>query len=149
MTTSLEATFMYYWRIFAQDMSVPTAQYKFHPKRRWKLDYAFVKKKVGIELQGAGGVGYGRRIYCHRCGAIVHARKKDGSPGKELRVPYPSHGKGAMLAKDAEKNMHAILLGWHIVYITPRMLIERNSEQTIGMVVKILEQGDTDEPRRT
>lgn len=139
MTTNLEATFLYYWRIFAQGLPDPIPQHMFHPKRKWRLDYAFVQNKVGIELQGAGAGGYGRRIQCHRCRAVVRARKKDGSPGKELRVPYPSHATGSKNDADANKNIGALLMGWRIVYITPGLLTESKAEKTIATVVRILD----------
>ena len=27
-------------------------EYRFHPTRKWRLDFAYVEKKIGIELQG-------------------------------------------------------------------------------------------------
>jgi hypothetical protein len=31
----------------------PTPEYKFHPVRKWRFDYAFVNEKIAIELNGA------------------------------------------------------------------------------------------------
>ena len=43
-------------------------EYKFHPERRFRLDFAFLTQKVGVEIQGgtwiagrhSGGVGFER-----------------------------------------------------------------------------------------
>lgn len=32
--------------------NTPEAEYKFHPKRKWKFDFAFVHHKVAIEIEG-------------------------------------------------------------------------------------------------
>ena len=99
--SDLEATFLFYWRALAPEgLSEPVSQYPF---LNYKIDFAFPEAKVAIELDGSGGGGYGRRIKCHNCGAIVRARKKDGSPGRELRVPYPSHGSKKNTDRDAKK----------------------------------------------
>jgi len=34
------------------DMPVPVKQYRFAPPRRWKFDFAYVDKKIGIECNG-------------------------------------------------------------------------------------------------
>jgi len=36
-----------------------TAEYRFHPKRRWRFDYAIIDHKVAIEIEG-GVWEYGR-----------------------------------------------------------------------------------------
>lgn len=33
-------------------LPLPVAEYKFHPTRRWKLDYAFVDHKLALEVEG-------------------------------------------------------------------------------------------------
>jgi len=30
----------------------PEREYKFHPKRKWKFDFAWVEKKVALEVEG-------------------------------------------------------------------------------------------------
>jgi very-short-patch-repair endonuclease len=34
-------------------LPVPVAEYKFHPTRRWRFDYALPDKSIGIEVDGA------------------------------------------------------------------------------------------------
>lgn len=31
----------------------PTAEYKFHPTRRWRFDWAFIEDKIAVEQEGA------------------------------------------------------------------------------------------------
>jgi hypothetical protein len=33
------------------------AEYKFHPTRRWKIDYAYPEKKLAVEIEGAVWTG--------------------------------------------------------------------------------------------
>lgn len=36
-----------------EKMPVPEAEFKFHPTRKWRFDYAYPKLKIGIECDGA------------------------------------------------------------------------------------------------
>ena len=101
--SELEEAFLYYWRLLANDLPEPATQYKFHPERRWPLDFAWPELKISVEINGAGGGGYGNPIICHACGARVHARLKDGGIGKELRLGDPSHSSADGQKRDAEK----------------------------------------------
>lgn len=31
----------------------PTPEYRFHPTRKWRIDYAFVDQRVALEVEGA------------------------------------------------------------------------------------------------
>jgi hypothetical protein len=39
------------------NLPAPVAEYKFHPSRKWRLDYAWPDLRCGVELHGGG---YGR-----------------------------------------------------------------------------------------
>jgi very-short-patch-repair endonuclease len=41
----------YYWT--ANNLPVPTAEYKFHPSRRWRIDYCYPDILLAIEIEGA------------------------------------------------------------------------------------------------
>lgn len=116
--TDLEAMFDYYWRIVAQDYPQPVSQYHFG---RWVIDKAWPEYKISVELNGGAGGGYGRPVVCHNCGVKVRAKKADGSPGRELRLPYPSHGgKGA--ERDAIKSNELQANGWVTLTLTSQQL---------------------------
>jgi len=138
--SELERSFETYWRSFApsslRDVLVP--QYRFHDVRKFRIDFAIPDQKIGIELNGAGGGGWGRTIRCHACGALVRARNKNGSLGKALRVAYPSHAKGDMTLKDAEKVNLLTSMGWRIFIITPHLLSD-NPQAVIGQIVEVAE----------
>ena len=39
--------------LIALKLPIPEKEYKFHPKRRWRLDWAFVDAKLAVEQEGA------------------------------------------------------------------------------------------------
>jgi len=39
------------WQMDASKLEY-TSEYRFDPKRRWRLDFAFVQRKIGIEVEG-------------------------------------------------------------------------------------------------
>ena len=50
--SDLEAGFLTWWHRFAPGAPEPTAEHRFHPTRRWRLDFAFIESKVAVELDG-------------------------------------------------------------------------------------------------
>lgn len=38
--------------IAALGIEKPVKEFRFHPKRRWKFDYAWPKKKIALEYEG-------------------------------------------------------------------------------------------------
>lgn len=52
MSSSLERTFAYWWSLLADDLPEPATEYKFHPRRKWRFDVAFVDARVYVELDG-------------------------------------------------------------------------------------------------
>lgn len=74
----------------------PISEYKFHPKRRWRMDYAFVEKKISIEIDGGAWMS-------------LHGKKS-----------RHFHGNGAIL--DMEKHSAAAELGWKILRYPPNKI---------------------------
>ena len=60
----------------AHGLTVPTAEYPFHPTRKWRLDFAWVNERVGLEVDG--GIWTRGR---HNRGAGWH---KDAEKRREL-----------------------------------------------------------------
>lgn len=55
MKSSLERTFDTLWRqqqLMGNDLPDPIPEYRFHPKRRWRFDYAWPEYLVAVELEG-------------------------------------------------------------------------------------------------
>ena len=64
------------------------------PKRKWRIDYAWPDKKVGLEVDGGVWMKGGGR-----------------------------HTRGSGWMKDTEKLNEAAALGWRIVRVTPAQLL--------------------------
>ena len=65
----------------------PEREFKFHPKRRWRFDFAFPLEKIAIEVQG---------------GIFM---KKSG------------HNSGIGILQDYEKYNNAVISGWRVLQI--------------------------------
>jgi hypothetical protein len=50
MPSTLEATFGYLLRAIAPDLPDPVTEYRFHPTRRWRMDFAWPAHQVAVEL---------------------------------------------------------------------------------------------------
>lgn len=36
----------------SEGLTTPTPEFKYHEKRRWRIDYAFVEHKIALEVEG-------------------------------------------------------------------------------------------------
>lgn len=71
----------------------PEAEFRFHPTRRWRFDFAWPNEKLAVEVQGgAFMVGGGR------------------------------HTRGGGFRKDAEKFSEAAILGWRVIHVLPEQM---------------------------
>lgn len=68
-------------------------EHRFHPVRRWRFDWADVEKKIAIEIEGVSYSGPGTR-----------------------------HQRGIGIENDAEKYNTAVIDGWAVLRLTPRMV---------------------------
>ncbi len=68
-------------------------EYRFHPKRRWRFDFALIPQKIAVEVDG-----------------LVYGNRKGG------------HQTAQGFENDREKDIHAMLLGWKVVRVTPSMV---------------------------
>ena len=46
------ALFLHYWKLLFPLDPVPVAEYRFHPVRKWRFDFAFVDQRVAVEVEG-------------------------------------------------------------------------------------------------
>ena len=58
--SKLEQKFLEAWELFGFEGGEPVREYRFHPTRKWRLDFAWPKFKVGVELDGYGPAHYSR-----------------------------------------------------------------------------------------
>lgn len=72
----------------------PLEQYKFHPERKWRLDFAFPDELVAVEIDGG-----------------IFAAENGEEAGK--------HARGAGRCKDMEKRNAAAELGWLVLNYGP------------------------------
>lgn len=76
-------------------------EYKFHPTRKWRFDFAILSERIAIEFEGG--------IY----------------------LPKARHTSSVGYIKDVEKYNTAVLLGWKILRYTAKDLAVRNGEYKI------------------
>lgn len=71
----LERTFLVHLR--AAGLPEPETEHRFHPKRRWRFDFAFPESRIAVEVEGgtwAGGrhtTGKGFQKDCEKYNAAV------------------------------------------------------------------------------
>lgn len=93
-------------------LPAPVQEYRFHPSRRWRFDYAWVGRwecspDVALEVEG---------------GTWVAGR----------------HVRGMGYLNDMEKYNEAVALGWRVLRCTPDTL---NDPRTVGLVRDALRGG--------
>ncbi|MDE1461623.1 hypothetical protein [Spartinivicinus poritis] len=52
--SQLEATLEVHFRLYK--VPQPIREYRFHPVRRWRFDFAWVDQKIAVEVEGGGWV---------------------------------------------------------------------------------------------
>jgi hypothetical protein len=87
---------------------IAVPEYKFHPKRKWRFDYAFPDIKVALEIEG---------------GLFHKTRYMDKRTGQMKEVTGGRHTTGSGYLKDMEKYNTATLMGWKVLRCTPGQLL--------------------------
>lgn len=85
----------------------PEAEFKFHPERKWRFDFAFVEQKVAVEYDG---------------GIISH---------------LPSHSSVAGIHRDIEKGAEAQLAGWVFLRVTPQLVANGTALRYVKKALEI------------
>lgn len=111
--------------MLAHRLPVPEQEYQFakHLGRNWRLDYAFLEFKVGVEIDGGN---FGRYIviqsgYERRRGQSIPIK-----PGTAIRAGG-RHSTGQGMAGDAEKLNEAQILGWLVIRISTTDIRDGNA----------------------
>lgn len=82
-------------------------EFKFHPKRRWRLDFAFPLHRLGVEIDGG------------------------------LWLEKGGHTTGKGYQGDRDKDEAALLMGWRIYRCTPQTVKSGRAVQTIIELLKM------------
>ena len=61
----------------------PRRNFRFHPKRMWRFDFAWPSKMLAVEVEGA--IFGGKQIICQSCGQPQFRMTKKG--GRRLMPP--------------------------------------------------------------
>ena len=91
MPSSLERSFAFALKSVGVDME---QQYKFHPTRRWRLDFSHVETKTAVEVDG----------------------------GEFMLDGGGAHNRGRRMANDYEKRNAAIEMGFVVFQLTGGMV---------------------------
>lgn len=61
MSQDKSGMFLEYWRLLAPGDIMPVAEYRFHPVRKWRFDWAFPALRIAVEVDGGAWVANGGR----------------------------------------------------------------------------------------
>lgn len=50
--SKLEGEFLRLWRILGEGYPDPVPEFRFHPTRKWRFDFAFPEHGIAVELEG-------------------------------------------------------------------------------------------------
>ena len=108
MPSNLERSFAFALKSVDVDM---VQQYKFHPTRRWRLDFADTETLVCVEIDG---------------GEFMTGKKTS------------AHNRGARRVQDYEKRNSATEMGWAVLQLTGAM-VKRDPVGLAKMVGRLIE----------
>jgi len=107
----------------------PTQEYRFHPVRLWRLDFAYPEKKIAIEVDGGG---WGRPVVCNRCHQTVMRYVNGRSyPVREGGRHHTAKGSEA----DNEKKNALAEMGWRVVTYNPSHIKDGSALQNLRKVL--------------
>jgi very-short-patch-repair endonuclease len=100
--------------IRAEKLPEPEREFRFHPTRRWRFDFAYPDIKLAIECEGL----------------TYYGNNKDGS----MKLGRHQTAKGYQ--EDLEKYEQALLLGWTVYRCSGQMV---KSGRAIDTIKKLME----------
>lgn len=105
-------------------------EFRFHPERMWRFDFAIPYVKIGIEVDGGS---FGRPVQCHKCKSTVMRATKSG---RMFMVREGGrHNTGAGMEADHEKMNEAAALGWRILRAMPKHI---KDSSVINLLTKMI-----------
>lgn len=105
VASKLESKFLFLWRC----LNGPSLEreYRFHPDRKWRADFAHLASRTLIEIEG---------------GIFMRAGGR--------------HSRGSGYSKDAEKYLEAAFSGWRVIRLTERQLSTEWIERIIALLIQ-------------
>ena len=82
------------WNLLADGFPAPKREFRFHPSRMWRFDFAWPDYKIAVEIDGG------------------------------MFIPHGRHQQGRQFTKDCEKMRQATILGWRVLKYTTVDLTE-------------------------
>ena len=121
--------------LIQEDVELPEEEYRFHPTRRWRFDFAYPELKLAIEIEGSV---FGRNVVCRNCGKAVTRVLKGG---RTVTVREGGrHTSGAGYEKDCEKYNNAARLGWKVLRFSTTMKLNDVIDTIKATIVSLLEE---------
>jgi very-short-patch-repair endonuclease len=107
----------------------PASEYRFHPVRLWRLDFAYPEKKIAIEIDGGG---WGRPVFCNRCRQPV-TRFVNGRSYPVREGGRHHTAKGA--ENDNEKKNTLAEMGWRVLTFNPKHIREKSAIESLKKLI--------------
>lgn len=115
------------WRAAA--IPAPQAEFRFHPERKWRFDFAWPRRIQTItDTDGAAA-------------ATVYFPKKHFPGGVAVEIQggcwaRGRHTRGAALVKEREKLNHAAALGWRVLFCSPQEAFTKGFADLLKQALK-------------
>lgn len=87
-------------------LPTPIAEYRFHPVRKWRFDWAFVNEHLAVEIDG---------------GVFMPGGGK--------------HNRGPGFRKDTEKYAEAMIHGWRVLKVLPEHITKGQALMWIQQIL--------------
>jgi very-short-patch-repair endonuclease len=103
--------------IRALKLPVPIREFRFHPTRRWRFDFAWPDLRIAVEAEG---------------GAEMHGRRT-----KQGKLLKSGHLTVSGFRKDCEKYNEAAIHGWYVLRFSGAMIKDGTAIRTIERVIEV------------
>lgn len=120
-TNKSEAAEALLFQLRAVGIDAPESEYRFHPNRKWRFDFAYLADRVAIEIDGGNYM----------------ARMTKRGP-----VAVGRHTKG----DDYEKLNEAVIFGWRVLRFTPEQVKNGYALNTIERALGLVQVADDEIP---
>jgi len=103
----IDVTSMLLEQLVEAGLPTPELEYRFHPVRKWRMDLAWPAHKVALEIEG---------------GIWLRTRRGHGK----------GHAHPVRFLQDCEKYNEAVIMGWNLIRVTPKMIKDGKAIDTLS-----------------